>query len=322
MKKMLGILTAVLLLFCAAAGCSSASSSPAAGMKAAAGRSVNLIASDEKTAEDSASSTAASSGTSAAGAAAAGVKLVYNADLQLETTDFGGSSEKLKKLTADLGGYFQSSNLNNSGTYRSASYQVRIPAEKYRSFCDQAGGICQVDSFRENVTDISETYYDTQSRLTTQQTKLKRLQDLLAKAEKMEDIISLESAISETESSIEELTGNMRKYDSLVGYSTVNITLQEVAQLSGTASPAIGFPAQLREALRAGLENGISGLQGFALAVAYNWLGWLIFLAIAAAVIALIVRNKKKAKRPAPPKDLPKPTPPPAGGGAEPPAAK
>ena len=48
----------------------------------------------------------------------------------------------------------------------------------------------------------------------------------------MEDIIALESALSETELQIEYLTGSLRRYDSLVGYSTVNLQLREVYRLA------------------------------------------------------------------------------------------
>lgn len=55
--------------------------------------------------------------------------------------------------------------------------------------------------------DVSEAYYDTEARLKTQQTKLDRLHALLEQAATMEDIIALETALSETELQIEYLTG-------------------------------------------------------------------------------------------------------------------
>ena len=64
----------------------------------------------------------------------------------------------------------------------------------------------------DTAENISERYYDTQSRLETAQIKLERLQELLKKAESMEDIITIESAISETEYEIEDLSGTMRHY--------------------------------------------------------------------------------------------------------------
>ena len=50
------------------------------------------------------------------------------------------------------------------------------------------------------------------------QIKLERLQKLLAQAENMEDIITIESAISETEWNIEDLSGTLRHYDALVDF--------------------------------------------------------------------------------------------------------
>ena len=82
----------------------------------------------------------------------------------------------------------------------------------------------------------------------TQQTKLERLQNLLAQAENMEDIITIESAISDTELEIERLTGTLRQYDSLVDYSTVYITLQEVYQLSDVEEPATSFGSRISAA--------------------------------------------------------------------------
>ena len=80
----------------------------------------------------------------------------------------------------------------------------------------------------EYLDDVSEAYYDQESRLTTQRTKLERLQELLRQAQDMEDIITIESAISETELEIEFLTGSLRKYDSQINYSTITLSLREV----------------------------------------------------------------------------------------------
>ena len=102
----------------------------------------------------------------------------------------------------------------------------------------QVGELCHVTYQEQDSDNVSEAYYDTESRLITQQTKLERLQTLLAQAETMEDIITIESAISDTELEIEQLTGTLRQYDSLVDFSTVYITLQEVYQLSNVEEPA------------------------------------------------------------------------------------
>ena len=128
-------------------------------------------------------------------------------------------------------------------------------------FLDQAGQAAHVTSRDEYAEDVSEAYYDNESRLSTQRTKLERLQLLLSQATVMEDIIALETAISETELEIEHLTGSLRKYDSLVGYSTVTLRLQEVYRLSSDEEPAITFGQRMGSAFTVGLARGINNLE-------------------------------------------------------------
>ena len=229
------------------------------------------------------------------------VKIIYTADVNLESTAFDETVRGLEALVANMGGYFEYSNLENYNSYyRTGIYTVRVPAANFQAFCDGVGGLCQVNSISRNAQDVSEAYYDIESRLATQQTKLERLQTLLAKAENMEDIISLEYAISDTELAIEQLTGSLRKYDSLVGYATVSIYLREVYQLTEQEQPVIGFWAKLAAAFRSGANGFVYGLQDMLLYIARAWVGWLIFLIFVAAAVIIplrIVRKKKAAKR-------------------------
>ena len=140
--------------------------------------------------------------------------------------------------------------------------------------------------------DVSEVYYDTAGRLKTQQTKLERLQALLAKAEKMEDIITIESAISETEQQIDSLSGELQHYDALVDYSTVNLTLNEVYKLSNVEEPVTGFGGRVAEALSSGWKNFVNALEGALVVLAYGWM-WVLLLA-AVVIIVCRVRNRKR----------------------------
>ena len=147
---------------------------------------------------------------------------------------------------------------------------------------------------------------------------LERLQQLLAKAENMEDIISLESPIADTELNIEYLTGTLRKYDALVDYATVEITLEEVYVLSEQEQPVTGFWPRLAQAFSTGTARFVDNVQDFALGFARNWVGSLIWLAVIAAVIVLLVRWLRKGKKPPFSRRKKKtPAPPPAEGSGE-----
>lgn len=224
------------------------------------------------------------------------VKMIYRGYLYLESTGFDAAVEGLNQLVTQTGGYFESSELNNYSPYRSAYYVVRVPSAKYSEFCGQVGQLAQVNSQRHTTENVSEAYYDTESRLVTQRTKLERLQELLAKADVMEDIITLESAIAETELQIEKLTGTLRKYDALVDYATVEISLEEVYELTEQEQPVIGFGAKLVEAFKTGTSNFVDDLERFALRFARNWVSRTIWLVIWVVVIVLVLRWLRKKK--------------------------
>ena len=210
-------------------------------------------------------------------------KMIYTARMEVETTGFDAADADLRTLVEDLGGYFEQAAVHNySSGYRSGDYTARIPADQFQAFLDRVGTICHVTYKEEDSENVSEAYYDAESRLVTQQTKLERLQALLAQAENMEDIITIESAISDTELEIEQLTGTLRHYDSLVDFSTVYITLQEVYQLSNVEEPATSFGSRVGTAFASGWRGFVSTLESLAVALAYGWV-WLLLLAVIGA---------------------------------------
>ena len=155
-------------------------------------------------------------------------KMVYTAEIEAETMDFDACTASLEALVEEAGGYLEYASAGSYGDgRRNGHYTIRIPAARFKDFLKQVGEIGHVTSKSQNAENISERYYDTESRLATQKTKMERLQALLARAENMEDIITLESAIAETELEIEQLTGSLRHYDALVDFATVTVSLWE-----------------------------------------------------------------------------------------------
>ena len=226
-------------------------------------------------------------------------KMIYTARMEVETTGFDAADADLRTLVEVLGGYFEQAAVHNYGSgYRSGDYTVRIPADQFQAFLDRVGTICHVTYKEEGSENVSEAYYDAESRLVTQQTKLERLQNLLAQAENMEDIITIESAISDTELEIERLTGTLRRYDSLVDYATVYISLQEVYQLSNVEEPATTFGSRMSTAFASGWRGFVSALEGLAVALAYGWV-WLLLLVVIGVVVGRILwKRKHQGQRP------------------------
>ena len=224
---------------------------------------------------------------------ATGQKLIRTAWLELESTEFDEAAQGLKDLTEEYGGYFENSSVaNHKNGSRWGDYTIRVPAERFEAFLNQAGTLCHLTWQEVTQDDVSEVYYDTEGRLKTQEIKLERLQALLAKAEVMEDIITLESAISETEWQIENLSGTLRHYDGMVNYATVHVNLSEVYKLSNVEEVPDTFGQRMAAAFGDGWSSFLNGMENFAVALAYSWV-WVIVLAAILMIVVRVVRKRK-----------------------------
>ncbi|MBQ9648506.1 MAG: DUF4349 domain-containing protein [Oscillospiraceae bacterium] len=226
-----------------------------------------------------------------------GVKMIYRANLELVTQEYEKATADIVALTNSLGGYFEEqSSYHYNANYRSASYTVRVPAARFEEFLRQAGELFSIRSQSQSADDVSERYYDMESRLETAQIKLDRLQALLAKAENMEDIITIESAISETEYQIENLSGELRHYDALIDYATIYVSLQETYQPTEQQTAPLTFGDRMARAFRNGLRDFRYAVEDFALWLAEAWLPLLVIVALVVLAVRFLRRKKTGGK--------------------------
>ncbi|MCI8677981.1 MAG: DUF4349 domain-containing protein [Lawsonibacter sp.] len=228
-----------------------------------------------------------------------GAKLIRRAELNIQTEQFDQSLEALNQLVNNCGGYFESANLYGGGrrdayATRSGEYVVRIPAQQYNLFLSSTGDLGYVNSKTESSEDVGTQYYDTETRLKTQRTKQERLLALLERAETMEDIISLENALSDVEYQIEMYASDLRRYDALINFSTFRIYLNEVRQIT----EEVGETASLGQRMAAGFQASFRGLgQGFQdllVWVSYNLFLTAVLIGVAVAAVVVGKRELKK----------------------------
>ena len=239
-------------------------------------------------------------------APAAGVteerKIIKHCYMDMETMAFDQALADIAGLIEEAGGYIQNQNVSgrsfyNQGEYyeRTANISARIPAEKLDQVAESVGGLCNVVSRSENLDDITDSYYDTQARLDTLQVQEERLLEILSKAETLEDIITLEQALSEVRYEIESLTAAIRRMDSQVTYSYLELSIQEVVEYNIVKNQPKTFWEKLQASGLRSLDNISSTLQGILFFVIEDLPVLLILLAIVALVVWIISRIVKKA---------------------------
>lgn len=232
-------------------------------------------------------------------------KIIYSANVQVETTDFDGSLEKLDALVAEYGGWVESSSVSGSNyaersrgsvSRRSASYTLRIPSDRFQELMSgltDLGNVPYSHMYTENVT---AQYYDVQARLNAYTAQEQRLLEMMEIAETVEDIVTLEDRLTEVRYTIDSLQSSLNNWDRQVSYSSVYLDLNEVQEYRPEPQVQPSYGEQLRAALREGLHDAGSFFKDLLLFLA-GALPFLVFLAIVILVIVLLVKRSRKRRK-------------------------
>ena len=163
-------------------------------------------------------------------------KLIRTFELNVETLDFDDFIAAVKKEVSSVGGYIESSRVGgNSYNYsgnRSADFICRVPSDKLDDFIYTVGGLGNVTYSYEDTKDITLSYVDTEARVKSLQTEYDQLLELLAEAENLDTIILLQQRLTEVRYQLESYKSQLRTYDNLVDYSTVNLSVYEVQRVT------------------------------------------------------------------------------------------
>ena len=231
-------------------------------------------------------------------------KIIKRVNLEVETRDFDTLIDVIKEEIERLEGYDEKFDVNGRSYYRNNGLRnayiiARIPKDRLNEFVTvvrENGNIVNENSSTENVT---LKYVDIQSHKKSLEIEQERLWELLEKAEKMEDIITLQSRLSEIRYQIQMYETELRTIDNQVDYSIVTITVNEVERMSPVP--------EAKETVLDRIKNGFSdtmydlseGFKDFIVWFVVN-LPYLVIWGVIIAVIILIARKiykKRKVKR-------------------------
>lgn len=220
-------------------------------------------------------------------------KLIRNVSLNVETETFEDLMQTVEEKTESLGGYVESSNTYNGSHYygnstRNANLTLRIPAEHLDEFLSAVAENSNVISRDENVTDVTLQYVDMKSHKEALLTEQERLLELLEQAESVEDIITIESRLSDVRYQIESMESQLRTMDNQVSYSTVYLYIDEVAKLTPVKEQTT--LEKIKTGFAESLYNVGSGIKNFVIGLIIR----IPYLVIWAVVIFLIVLTVKR----------------------------
>ncbi len=233
-------------------------------------------------------------------------KIIYSADVDIETLDFEDSLEKLEKLLDDHGGWVESSSVSGADYYdisrgtaggRSASYTLRVPSEKFNQLMNSLTELGNVPYSHIYTENVSAQYYDAQARLSAYSTQEESLIAMMEKAQTVADVIAIEEKLTELRYKIESIQSSLNNWDRQISYSSLYISISEVGDYSPTESQSYG------QELKQAFTDGLRGVGEFFKHLSLFLVSALPVIVLAALLLLALIpiikkrRAKKKALR-------------------------
>lgn len=162
-------------------------------------------------------------------------KLIRTVNMDVETEKYDELLTTLTQRLEALGGYAESFSTQGTGNNRYGNMTARVPKENLDEFLQVVEGASNITYRHEEVEDVTLNYVDMESRKKMLQKEQDRLLEFLDEAQTLEDIITLESRLTEVQYELERMESQLRSYDNLIDYSTVHISIDEVVRYTPPA---------------------------------------------------------------------------------------
>lgn len=219
-------------------------------------------------------------------------KMIRTASMDLLANNPRQTSEKIRLLVEQAGGFLVSSETNGGDNASSASLTVRIPVDKFEQVRAEISSLgLRVESEKLEAQDVTRQYVDLAARLRNLHAQETQYLGILKQARTVKDTVEVSDKLNEVRSEIERQQAEFDALSKQVATValTVSLRAQAEAQLFGLHWRPL---YQLKLAVR----DGIDGVGDYATAMASfifyipAILLWLATILIGAAVLWRVLR--------------------------------
>ncbi|MBR5400910.1 MAG: DUF4349 domain-containing protein [Treponema sp.] len=149
-------------------------------------------------------------------------KLIRTGNVSLEVQTVSDAEEKINAWIKSLGGF-----VTNASTWENgANFTVRVPSARFDDAMAQTGNFGRVTNRSVNSQDVSDNYYDLQSRLQTKYILRDKLSGYLSQAKDIKDLLEIERQLNSVLEDIDSTEGRFKRLSGQIDYSTIYINMQ------------------------------------------------------------------------------------------------
>lgn len=211
-------------------------------------------------------------------------KVIRSANISVEVKDYDKAYGEINSLILGIG-YIQSTNINSEKYYtnnvqkliRRGTVVIRVDREKFDKVLNSLKGIGEILNWNINGEDVTDKFYDTESRLRLLKIEESKLEEYLKKLSDLDQIFKTESRMTEIRYQIEALTGNLKKMSDLVDLSTITININE-------KYPDSDIPPKTKTYGQKLLDNFLDSMKGV-----ISFIGELVIILVAAIPVLVLL---------------------------------
>lgn len=225
-------------------------------------------------------------------------KVIRNGRITLFTDDYQNTIDKITAYVIGTGGFIQASNDgygdSNSMIYGSSGFMVvRVPSARFMDSMEEIKSYGRPAGSSTDTENITGTYKDLESELKSLRIEEERLLTYLTKAEKIEDMLTIEKELTRVRTEINSRVSILNNYDKMVAFSTITINLTESKSATGNIeSPFSDFGLKISSGFASSINMLLSILAGLILLLV-RLLPFLVILGVVLLVIWIVIKKKR-----------------------------
>ena len=159
----------------------------------------------------------------ASGAGDAGDRKVRKtADLELSVDLPEETGAAVERIFEGAGGYVERSVSRKDESVR---IRGRVPAEELDRVLEDLSELGEVEHRSVTATDVTEEHADLATRLENSEALLRRLRQLVKRAQDVDDVLAIEKQLARVQTEVESLQGRLDRLESQIAFSKVSVEL-------------------------------------------------------------------------------------------------
>ncbi|MFF3560570.1 DUF4349 domain-containing protein [Streptomyces sp. NPDC002574] len=225
--------------------------------------------------------------------------VVRTATLTVEAGNVPDALAESRTLVEAAGGYIgdESTSLDGEGREHSR-ITLRVPPAGYERLLGDLAGLGKLLGRKVTAEDVTSQVVDVESRLKSQRASVARVRELMDRATRLSDVVTLEGELSSRQADLEALEAQQASLKERTGMATVTLVLTEPAP-SAAPKKADGFWASVGDALGAGWHALYVTLRALLIALAAV-LPFAVLALLGLLVFRLLRRRRGGPVAPAP----------------------